>query len=112
LKPITDSPAWVKDAAMEINGGKKRWADIAAIIDRHRMIAEADAPAAEESFSGAIDSISVLVKLGQIILHVDEALSASGHPVDPDLIRGLIADSEVREWLKVIRNHPEFEAKG
>jgi len=44
-------------------------------------------------------TISLLVKLGSIAVHVDELLSPHGHTFDKDAIRSLLSDDEVKEWL-------------
>lgn len=43
--------------------------------------------------------LSLKVKLGSIAVHADELLSPSGHRVDEDAIRGLLADPEVQMFL-------------
>lgn len=43
--------------------------------------------------------LSLLVKLGSIVVHVEELLSPKGHPFDETAIRGLLSDPEVQEWL-------------
>ena len=43
---------------------------------------------------------ALLSKLGSIIVHVEEFLSPEGHPLDQEAIKGLLADSGVREWLE------------
>jgi hypothetical protein len=45
-------------------------------------------------------SISLLCKLGSLIIHTDEFLSPSGHPIDKCSIDNLMRDPEVKEWLK------------
>ena len=45
-------------------------------------------------------SIQILVKLGAIAVHVDEFLSPQGHPVDLEVIRSLLQDQELQEWIK------------
>lgn len=42
---------------------------------------------------------SVLCKLGSIVVHVEEGLSAEGHPFDMVALQGLMADPEVTLWL-------------
>jgi len=44
-------------------------------------------------------SLSLLVKLGSVAVHVDEFLSADGHPFDRAALEQLLRDSEVAEWL-------------
>ena len=45
-------------------------------------------------------SLSLLVKLGSIVVHVDEFLSPHGHPYDKEVITGLLLDQDVLEWLQ------------
>ena len=45
-------------------------------------------------------SVSLLVKLGSIAIHVEEMLSPSGHFVDKSALDTLLRDSEVIEWRK------------
>ena len=47
-------------------------------------------------------SLSLLCKLGSIVVHADEALSPGGHHFDVATIRTLLADQEVNEWLKTM----------
>lgn len=42
---------------------------------------------------------TLLIKLGSLAVHVDEYLSPGGHQFDRTVIEGLIADTEVKEWL-------------
>jgi len=44
-------------------------------------------------------SITLLCKLGSIAVHVDEALSAEGHPFDWAATRLLLNDPEVKQWI-------------
>lgn len=44
--------------------------------------------------------VTLLVKLGSLVVHVEEMLSAKGHDIDKTAIEGLLSDSEVKEWLK------------
>jgi hypothetical protein len=41
----------------------------------------------------------VIIKLGSIARHVEEALAAGGHPLDLAAVNGLLADPEVKAWL-------------
>lgn len=51
--------------------------------------------------SGALaPPATVLIKLGSLAVHADELLSPSGHEIDTSAIKGLLADPEVRDWLK------------
>jgi hypothetical protein len=45
-------------------------------------------------------ALTLLVKLGSIVVHADEATSAGGHDFDLAAMRGLIADPEVATWMK------------
>ena len=45
-------------------------------------------------------SLSLLVKLGSIVVHADEMLSPKGHVYDRLALQQAIADTEVQEWLK------------
>lgn len=44
-------------------------------------------------------SMPLLVKLGSIAVHADEALSDKGHAFDTDTIKSLLSDPEVSAWL-------------
>lgn len=43
--------------------------------------------------------LAVLVKLGSIAVHVEEYMSADGHPFDRTALETLLADADVREWI-------------
>lgn len=43
-------------------------------------------------------SVSLLVKLGSIVVHAEEYFSLGGHPYDKTALDGLLTDPEVREW--------------
>lgn len=43
---------------------------------------------------------SLLVKLGSIAVHTDEYLSAKGHHFDVSVLKALLIDVEVMEWLE------------
>lgn len=45
-------------------------------------------------------SPSLLSKLGSIAVHVDEMLSLTGHQFDREIIKSLLADSEVMAWIE------------
>lgn len=53
--------------------------------------------------TGMVDTyappIALLVKLGSIVVHVDEALSNHGHPFDIEALKALAADRDVQAWL-------------
>lgn len=44
--------------------------------------------------------VGLLVKLGSIVVHVEEMLSADGHHFDRIALDGLMADPDVKSWLK------------
>lgn len=44
-------------------------------------------------------SAALLVKLGSLIVHFEEAQSGKGHAVDRLVIDQLQADSDVRQWF-------------
>lgn len=45
-------------------------------------------------------SAALLVKLGSIIVHFDEATAPGGHAYDIQAAHQLLADEEVAEWMK------------
>lgn len=47
-------------------------------------------------------SLALLVKLGSIAVHAEEALSPDGHQYDAETVRSLLADPEVVEWRKAM----------
>ncbi len=47
-------------------------------------------------------SLSLLVKLGSIAVHVEELLSPNGHHFDRDALNSLLQDTEVREWMQIM----------
>lgn len=48
-------------------------------------------------------SVSLAAKLGSVVVHVDEGLSAGGHAFDWRAINSLISDPEVKAWLAHLR---------
>lgn len=44
--------------------------------------------------------MGLLMKLGSIIVHTEEMLSPSGHPVDKAALQSLLDDVEVRQWIR------------
>lgn len=44
-------------------------------------------------------SVTLLVKLGSIVVHADEFTSPGGHEFDLSTMRQLIADPEVAAWI-------------
>lgn len=50
--------------------------------------------------SGALaPSVTLLIKLGSLAVHIEEMPSPSGHQLDKSAVEGLLADEEVSEWL-------------
>lgn len=45
-------------------------------------------------------SAALLCKLGSVIVHADELASPGGHAFDKVALDQLLADPEVREWLR------------
>lgn len=45
-------------------------------------------------------SVNTLVKLGSIMVHADEMMSADGHAFDRIALQHLLRDPEVLEWRK------------
>ena len=45
-------------------------------------------------------SASLLCKLGSIVVHADELISPDGHQFDRVALQSLLADTEVKEWLR------------
>ena len=43
--------------------------------------------------------IALLVKLGSVIVHVDEYTGGKGHPHDLEAIKSLLGDRDVQAWL-------------
>ena len=43
--------------------------------------------------------MALLCKLGSIAVHIDEALGATGHPLDIEALKALLVDHDVREWM-------------
>lgn len=48
-------------------------------------------------------SPALLVKLGSIIVHFDEATEPGAHAYDLTTARQLLADPEVADWMKQMR---------
>lgn len=44
-------------------------------------------------------TISLLVKLGSIARHAEEAIGPNGHPADWEAINSVLGDPEVSEWM-------------
>ena len=47
-------------------------------------------------------TVSLLCKLGSIVVHVEEMLSPKGHVFDKATIEALLADKEVKDWIKAM----------
>lgn len=45
-------------------------------------------------------SLSVLVKLGSIMVHAEEGIEPGAHSFDRDALKALLADPDVRAWRK------------
>lgn len=45
---------------------------------------------------------SLAAKVGSIVVHVDEALSDSGHEFDVEALRTLIGLHDVQEWIAAL----------
>lgn len=48
-------------------------------------------------------SIGLVAKLGSIIVHVEEGVSANGHDFDWMAIRSLLSDREIKAWMSACR---------
>lgn len=47
-------------------------------------------------------SLPLLIKLGSLIVHHEEAHSPTGHPFDLNAIKSLADDPEVRAWFEAM----------
>ena len=45
-------------------------------------------------------SAALLAKLGSVVVHAEEAVSAEGHAFDVEAIKALVNDREVKAWIK------------
>ncbi len=45
-------------------------------------------------------TLQLLMKLGSIIVHTDEAFSVKGRRLDIEVMKPLLADPEVQQWIK------------
>lgn len=45
---------------------------------------------------------SLLMKIGSIVVHAEEALSNQGHDFDVCTILSLLQDQEVQQWIKAM----------
>ncbi len=43
---------------------------------------------------------TVLIKLGSIYIHIEEALSKEGHEFDMRALKQLLEDIELKKWIK------------
>jgi len=50
--------------------------------------------------SEVVIEFGLLVKLGSIVVHADEAISADGHAFDIAAMKPLIESPEVQKWIK------------
>lgn len=50
-------------------------------------------------------SLGILVKLGSIMVHVEEMLSSGAHDFDTYAIQTLLDDHELRNWIKEMDKH-------
>ena len=50
-----------------------------------------------------VDTLSLAVKLGSILTHVEELLSPDGHAYDRTTIEALLSDPEVEEFMNDLR---------
>lgn len=48
-------------------------------------------------------AVSLLCKLGSVVVHADEMTSPSGHPFDKHALDSLLKDKEVLSWLSGMR---------
>ena len=44
--------------------------------------------------------VKLLSKLGSMVIHIEEAISAKGHPFDMVALKAIIESSEVKQWLQ------------
>lgn len=44
-------------------------------------------------------TLGAAVKVGSILVHIEEAMSADGHDLDVYALKGLLYDADVQEWL-------------
>jgi len=48
-------------------------------------------------------SLSLLCKLGSIVVHAEEFLSPKGHEFDRAVLAALFADQEIVDWLRSMK---------
>lgn len=46
--------------------------------------------------------VRLLTKLASVVVHCEEAMSATGHQFDVVAIDSLVSDQEVRDWIKAM----------
>jgi hypothetical protein len=46
-----------------------------------------------------IPSLQLLVKLGSLVIHYQEATGPKRHPLDMDAIRSIEGEPDVQEWI-------------
>ncbi len=46
--------------------------------------------------------LPLLMKLGSIVVHVEEMLSPQGHEIDRRTILSLLSDDEVQQWIRAM----------
>ena len=63
-----------------------------------KQIEEEVLPAGQES-DPLKPLLTLLVKLGSIVVHTDEFLSLNGHPFDRQALVPLLRDPEVEKWI-------------
>ena len=44
--------------------------------------------------------LPLLMKLGSIVVHADEAFGVDGHPIDIEALMPMLADPDVQQWIK------------
>lgn len=64
-----------------------------------RKMNNADAKETAASLKPMNPSISLLIKLGSIVVHADEYTSAGSHDVDREAIRSGLMDDDVQAWI-------------
>lgn len=57
---------------------------------------------AKSKFDPLKPDLPTLVKLGSIAVHVEEMLSAKGHPYDRNALETLLQEPDVRAWIKAM----------
>lgn len=57
-------------------------------------------------------NLTLLCKLGSMIVHTDELLSDDGHAFDKIALQQLFKDKEVQEWLKDMKVYLPVKRNG